>query len=235
MAAKRNRIIPVIILIVVLALFAAIILLFVSVFTIRRINTAVSHTFSYNVAIADNSETRRDILNDFPNLSVIRSYSGLNLGDMHIETGDVKQLNITLRNGSFNIAVHEEPNIWIHSPGRPRYEFLNDQQTLNITADRNASLLMFVPREQYQAIFESISVDGRNGGINIWGINDENVFLSENLHIYNRNGSINLGNIVISSYLNLETRNANINLHNVIADADRLTIATRNGRINILE
>ena len=230
---KKRGLIPLIVVLLILGMLAAFMMFSVAVFAVRHYNISTSNSIHTNVAVVEVTETRRNVRHEFPNLSVIRNTGSLSHGDMYLDVGDINQLNITMRNGGLTFTVHEKPYIWIHSPGGTRYDFSDEQQTLAITA-RNSPLFVFIPYNRLEAIFEDISINGRNGSISIWGT-DDNVFLSENLRINSRNGTINLGDVVISSYLDLETHNANINLHNVIADADRLSIATRNGRVNISE
>ena len=234
--ARKDRTIPLIVCLSILGVLvlAAFMMFTVTFFAVRHYNTATTTFERDTVVLFELTETGRDISSEFPNLSVIRIGNSLSHGDKHLAVGDVTRLNITMRNGGLTFTVHDEPYIWLHSSDSPRYEFSNNRQTLDISVG-DGSLIVFVPYSRNEAIFEDISVNGRDGSITIWGIGDDNVFLSENLHVHNRNGSINLGDVIISSYLELETRDGSINLHNVIADADRLSIATRNGWVNISE
>jgi hypothetical protein len=170
-----------------------------------------------------------------PHLTLIEN---INSGrDLHMPIEDIRRLYLTSRNGAITIKAHSGDTVFIRgSENRAvEYSFNHSRGTLSVN-ERNGALTVYVPHNHSEAVFESLSLAGRNGRIQIHGdFGGENNFLTEDLSVETRNGAIILDGITVSGQFDAETRNGGISLRNVIADESRLSLTTRNGDISVLQ
>jgi|GEM_PF-6439454 len=174
----------------------------VGFFGIRHANVGTVHVHSERLGLA------------------VLDSAGAASGDLRVAAADVSDLHIDMRNGALSIISHEEDFVQVRSGSAIRYSLGGGVLTLE--ENRSGALTVFVPLDME---FDSVQLYGRNGAISVIG------FAAENLHVENRNGSVNVIDMVVSGDLHLETRNGNVHVNNVLADESRVRFTTRNGRV----
>jgi hypothetical protein len=137
---------------------------------------------------------------------------------------NVNRLNISNRNGSLFINVHDSPYIKSSVPS----SFANGTVSIN---NRNNTIRLYIPHCDLEAVIPQIFISNRNATIRIHGSEYENSLIANNLNIDSRNGSIIINNVALLDTLAVTSRNANIHLNNVLAPTEGVALSTRNGRI----
>lgn len=207
-------------------LIAVVILIIAPVLAVAALVT-VRHTLTESVETIETLERT--------NLSVITHVDQINNNSIRKVAEDIRLLNITMRNGNLTIVPRDDDEqiIEIHSQRPLQYQTFG--VALNITEQANTDVNILVPANLSGPVFDSLSVRSRNGSILLAGGEDGSIYLTENLSLENRNGVINLADIQVSGQFELENRNGTIHLHNVVAYVERVSVETRNGSVYITE
>ena len=113
-------------------------------------------------------EAERTVLDELPHLTVV-SRVGAASGDVRIAAEDVRYLNVNMRNGMFSIFVHDGDYLIIRSSSQINYDFDRHDGILDLSENRSSAITVHVPYSRQEALFDSIVIESRNGGVFIGG------------------------------------------------------------------
>jgi surface antigen len=141
-----------------------------------------------------------------------------------IPVENVYQLNLTNRNGTIFVNVHDSPYIMMNVAS----VFSDGTVTVR---ERNTTIRLYIPHCDLDSAVSQININNRNGTIRIAGVEYGHSLLADNLNVENRNGAVFINDVALLDTLTVSTRNANVHLTNVLAPTEGVRLSSRNGRV----